>query len=211
LDIYPTGVFGEIDNYWPFILTTWHGQSFILPFAKPLPKNVRVLVSGSADGQFLARVLSLIQIPVIVGSGAGPGKASRENEHSKTLVRKRSIAAFYEMLDALRVGDSVASTADVPKFSRKVGRGIVSLARRSGRPIIPIAIMTSYRIVLDSWDKALLNLPFGRVIIVVGKAIFVEDTDDAAILAGCQQELEIELNVINAQAADLAAKKRDTQ
>ena len=41
--------------------------------------------------------------------------------------------------------------------------GIVTLARLSGRPIVPVALATSRRKVLEkTWDKTTINLPFGR-------------------------------------------------
>src|SRR4030095_12874659 len=103
-------------------------------------------------------------------------------------VRKGGRGAFRALLDTLEAGDSVALTADVPKIARIAGRGIVMLARESGRPIFPIALptrrrhaldnvlrapdsgcpifpiapATSRRYVLDNWDKTTINLPFSR-------------------------------------------------
>ena len=62
--------------------------------------------------------------------------------------------------------------ADIPHGTpREAGLGIVTLARLSGRPIVPWRIATSRRKVLEkSWDKTTINLPFGRCAIVVGDA-----------------------------------------
>ena len=76
--------------------------------------------------------------------------------------RKGGVGAFQQMLDALADDYSVALTADVPKIARVAGRGIVMLARESGRPIFPIALATSRRYVLDNWDRTTINLPFSR-------------------------------------------------
>ena len=39
----------------------------------------------------------------------------------------------------------VVLTADVPKIARVCGEGIVTLAKLSGRPIVPVAVVTSRR------------------------------------------------------------------
>jgi lysophospholipid acyltransferase (LPLAT)-like uncharacterized protein len=82
------------------------------------------------------------------------------------------------MLTALAEGYNVALTADVPKVARIAGLGIIKLARFSGRPIYPVAVATSRRIVLDNWDHSAINLPFGRVAIVSSDPVRPTDADD---------------------------------
>ena len=75
----------------------------------------------------------------------------------------------------------MALTADVPKVSRVAGLGIVKLARKSGRPIYPVAVATSRRVELDNWDRSDVNLPFGRFAIAVGDPIRIEaEADETA-------------------------------
>ncbi len=52
-------------------------------------------------------------------------------------------------------------TADVPKIARRCGEGIVTLARMSGRPIVPAAVATSRRMEFGSWDRASIACPSG--------------------------------------------------
>ena len=74
------------------------------------------------------------------------------------------------MHSALRDGYNIVMTADVPKVSRVAGLGIVMLARVSGRPIYPVAMATSRRVKLNSWDSSAVNLPFSRGAVVMGEA-----------------------------------------
>ncbi len=75
----------------------------------------------------------------------------------------------------------------MPKVARVAGLGIVKLAQHSGRPIYPVAIATSRRIVLDNWDRTAINLPFGRVAMVAGEPIYVpRDADDATLEASAR-------------------------
>jgi hypothetical protein len=47
------------------------------------------------------------------------------------------------------------------------------LAALAGVPILPCAAQTSRRIVLRTWDRMALPLPFGRGVVVCGPAITV--------------------------------------
>jgi hypothetical protein len=62
--------------------------------------------------------------------------------------------------------------ADISKGeSRQAGEGIVRLAKISGRPIVPVALATSRRNVLErTWDKTTINLPFGTPLRQAGTA-----------------------------------------
>ena len=58
-------------------------------------------------------------------------------------MRKKALQAFTGMLRELKSGGSVIVTADVPKISRVAGLGIVTLAKHSQCPILPVAMATS--------------------------------------------------------------------
>ena len=58
-------------------------------------------------------------------------------------MRKKALQAFTGMLRELKSGGSVIVTADVPKVSRVAGLGIVTLAKYSQCPILPVAMATS--------------------------------------------------------------------
>ena len=115
------------------------------------------------------------------------------------------------MLDALAQGYNVALTADVPKVARVAGLGVVKLAQHSGRPIYPIAIASSRRIELDNWDRTAINLPFSRLAMITGDAIYVARDADAAALESARQQVESELNRVTARAYDIADRKRSQQ
>ena len=108
------------------------------------------------------------------GSG-GPADRARD---------KGGALAMRELLRQLELGASVALTADVPKRARVCGLGIVSLAKLSGRPILPTAVVTSRRIQFDTWDRASLGLPFSRAVVLTGDLVRVPpDADDATMEA----------------------------
>lgn len=175
-----------------YIIATWHGQNYLLPFALDTPNEIRVLAATHKDGQFFAGILAQLGFDVILGSGAGI--------NPRDIMRKRSLAAFEEMLTALQDDCAIALTADVPKFPRLVGNGIMKLAYYSGRPIVPVAVRTSHTFSIPTWDKTLINLPFGRLTVIIGNPIFVTDTADQDLLESKRLELEVALNSVNAHA-----------
>lgn len=168
--IEPADIYERVRGELPLIIAMWHGQHVMIPFARPDWMPACSLVSRHGDGGFNAVALRELGIGAIRGSGA-MGKKIRE---------KGGAPAFLAMIRRLAAGDTMVLTADIPKRARVCGAGIVTLARASGRPIHPIAVVTSRRIDFKSWDRASIGLPFGRGAIVVGEPIAVaRDADEA--------------------------------
>jgi lysophospholipid acyltransferase (LPLAT)-like uncharacterized protein len=171
------------------IIALWHGEHFLMPVGWR-PEKLNILISAHRDGEVLARACSYYGLKCIRGSG-GPGS---------DFVRKKAVRAFAAMLRALRLGESVALTADVPKVPRVAGLGIVTLAKHSGCPIIPVAVATSRCYRLSNWDRTCINLPFGRVSAAKGKPIFVAPHADDAELESARCAVEASLNEVTARA-----------
>ena len=111
-----------------------------------------------------------------------------------------------EMIATLEQGINIALTADVPKISRVAGLGVVTLARYSGRPIYPIAIATSRRVTAPSWDKASVDLPFGKGGAVAGDPIRVSKDADEHELEVARKLVQARLNEVTMRAEALAAR-----
>jgi len=193
----PADIFETIDPDLPVIVTFWHGQHFLTPFAMKPHHKAKVLISRHADAQINAIAAEKLGVGTIRGSGA----TSRHDFH-----RKGAVSATLEMLDTLAQGVNVAMTADVPKIARKVGLGVVTIARYSGRPILPLAMATRNRITLKSWDRASLNLPFGPGAAVVEKPIFVPRDADEAALREARDLVQQRLEAATARAEALVGR-----
>jgi len=157
----------------PLIAAMWHGQHLMMPLARPKTFGpLAVLISRHEDAGAQASAARRLGITPIRGSG---GPVDRQ-------YYKGGAPALRALLRQLESGSSVALTADVPKRARVAGTGIVTLARLSGRPIVPTAVVMSRRVQFNTWDRATLGLPFGRAVVVVGDFIHVPpDADDAAL------------------------------
>ena len=154
----------------PAIGAMWHGQHLMLSFSWPHAiARVAALISRSGDGGMQAAALRRLGVIPVRGSGGRAGRAQR----------KGGAPALRGLMRALEDGASVAMTADVAKVARVAGLGIVTLARLSGRPILPMAVVAKRRIDFKSWDRASIGLPFNRCAIVIGDPIRVPaDADD---------------------------------
>jgi len=181
----PPDVYDLVEPQMPAIFAFWHGQHFLTPFIKTKDiHRAKVLVSRHRDGEFNAVAAERLGIGTIRGSG----------DHGSAFHRKGGVGAFKEMVRALEQGYNVALTADVPKRSRIAGLGIIMLARESGRPIMPLAMVTSRFLRLKNWDRTTINLPFGRGALVGGEMIMVPPDAGAEAMEELRARLEATLN-----------------
>jgi lysophospholipid acyltransferase (LPLAT)-like uncharacterized protein len=177
----PPDVYARVEPQIPAIFAFWHGQHFLTPFIKNKDSyRAKVLISRHRDGEFNAIAVERLGIGTIRGSG----------DHSGAFHRKGGVGAFREMVQALDEGWNVATTADVPKRARVAGMGVIMLARESGRPIIPFAMVTSRFIRLKNWDSTTINLPFGRGAVVGIDAVVVPPDADAETMERLRQQVE---------------------
>lgn len=191
----PPDIYESIAHDLPVIVAMWHGQHFLMPFIrlKTDAHKAKVLVSRHRDGAINAAAAERLGIGTIRGSG------TQGQDHLK----KGGITAFNEMLTALQEGYTVALTADVPKVARVCGLGIVKLASVSGRAIYPIAVATSRRFEMNTWDRTAINLPIGRGARVAGEPIRVPPDADEAGLESARRAVERSLNAATERAYQL--------
>jgi len=181
----PPDVYAMAEPHQPLIFAFWHGQHFMTPFIKTKDSHrAKVLISRHRDGEFNAIAAERLGIETIRGSG----------DHGGAFNRKNGVGAFMEMVRALQENCNVATTADVPKRARVVGMGVMMLARESGRPIVPFAMVTSRYIRLKNWDSTTINLPFGRGAVVGIDAVVVPPDADAETMEKLRLQVEEYLN-----------------
>ncbi len=176
----------------PCILTLWHGQGFMALPVKPPAMKVKVLVTRHGDGQFAGRALSSLGAELIHGAGAAGRKRKRD---------KGGAQALRAMVKALADGYSVIITADMPGSPpRQAGLGVVTLARLSGRPVVPVGLATSNSIALNTWSRFVVNLPFSRIGFAVGDPVYVPRETRNAEMEAARKAVQDGLNAAGASA-----------
>jgi lysophospholipid acyltransferase (LPLAT)-like uncharacterized protein len=165
------------------LLVTWHGQS-LLPIARSRGRGYFGMVSLSRDGDLLTEYFRRMEWRVIRGS-TKRGGAPAARVAVKTLCTPGTVLAI---------------TPDGPRGpARKVQPGVVFLARKSGKPLIPVGISVSRSWHARSWDSFSVPKPFARVEWLFGEPIFVGPDDDSD--AVCQR-VEDAINQLEAEARE---------
>jgi lysophospholipid acyltransferase (LPLAT)-like uncharacterized protein len=155
------------------IYAFWHGHLLYLMY-RYRGSGVYILVSQSRDGEVLSRILRHFGLPTIRGSSSRDGRRS-----------------LLELVRRVRVGASAGIAPDGPRGPRHQAQlGIITLARLSEVPIVPVAVGARWKIVFQSWDRFLLPLPGSRVVVAYGEPVVVPSDADAALLEQKRQELE---------------------
>jgi hypothetical protein len=191
--VVPADAYDKIESEIPVILVFWHGQQFLMSYVvKPHWRGVG-LFSRHGDAEINAFAVEAHGYRTIRGSG----------DHGREFLRKGALSATLQMIDALNDGCTLALTADVPKVARVASKGIVTLARHSGRPILPVSVLSTRRIVANSWDRANFLLPFGHVFLVFGDYIRVDRHADRATIESARALLERQLNDLSARTEAL--------
>lgn len=184
---------GTYEKVTPAIIALWHGQHLLIPFYYPHGKPLVVMVSRSADAEMNALVVERIGFQAVRGSGG--------RDRSRHL-EKGGATALIALKKALDAGKNVAMIADIPHGTpREAGLGIITLARISGRKILPLAMASSRRKVIEkSWDKTTIPLPFGRAALIVGEPVSVPADADDAMMEEKRRELTASLNAATERA-----------
>lgn len=174
----------------PFILAFWHGRLMMMPYCWRPGREMNMLISQHRDGELIARTIGHFGLGAVRGSSAKPGKQE-----------KGGGAALRAMVKQLLRGAYVGVTPDGPRGpSQMVGDGILSVARLSGAPIIPVSFATNRRIHARSWDRFLIALPFSRGVFVWGTPHYVPRDATVSGLEQARHALQDELDRITREA-----------
>ena len=147
------------------IYAVMHGQLLLSTYLYR-GNRVAVMISRHGDGELIA------QIAERLGFKAARGSSSR-NGAKASLEMVRSCA-----------DRPWAITPDGPRGPRgSVAPGVVWLAARGGRPIVPVGVAASRAKYCRSWDRFAVPWPFAKVTAVFGDPIEIpaEDMDEATL------------------------------
>ena len=166
----------------------WHQR--LLPFCfTHRSQGVQVMVSTHRDGELITQIISRL------GFGAVRGSSTRHGRQ-----------ALFGMSVESRRGLDLAVTPDGPRGPRHVLKpGTVILARRTGRPVVPIANSTWPRVELSSWDRFHVPLPGARCAVVVGDPWFPSDPSVRS-LDDDRRDLEGRLKTVTDEADRLSRR-----
>ena len=151
-----------VENLWKknesFILCFWHGRLLMMPLSWNIKKKINVLISAHSDGQLLSKTVKYFDIKTIIGSSSKGGSEAIRN-----------------IIKSLKSGISIGMTPDGPRGPRmKINSAIIKIASLTGNKIVPLSYSVKKKIFLNSWDKFLVALPFGKGCFIWGKPIKIK-------------------------------------
>jgi len=189
-------------RYNPFIITFWHGRHIMGPFLRPKNEQILAMFSRSADAEINARVGEKLGLKTVRGSGGRPSSLNAAD--------KGGARALLRLKNALKAGETTAMIADIAHGrAREAGKGIILLAKLSGRPIVPyIYAFSREKILTDTWDNTAIPLPFGRSIFLMGEAVFVPTDADEDLLEQKRMELTNMMNALTDKAYQLLGARQ---
>jgi len=140
-----------------------------------------LLVSDSLDGDILVKTLGRGDYRFVRGATGGDGR--------------RALVLLRRELDA---GHSVGLAVDGPEGPfGSIREGILHLARMTGAPVVPLIARTSHPLVLDTWDRTVVPMPFRRVEMVIGPVLRIPrdsgEQEMAGYLAGLAEFFGVEV------------------
>ncbi|MGQ9920827.1 MAG: lysophospholipid acyltransferase family protein [Desulfobacca sp.] len=157
------------------LLTCWHGQ-LAYPFYKfpSLARPIVLLASPSVDGDLISRVAERYGARVFAGSR-----------------HKGGLAALYKIAAAMRQGHHGGIIADGSRGPyHHLKKGVVFLAREAGAAVLPVAVASSRKLILNTWDRFEIILPYSQVALVYGEPFFVPPDCSLTTLAAYHRALE---------------------
>ncbi|MGR3341710.1 MAG: lysophospholipid acyltransferase family protein [Paracoccaceae bacterium] len=139
----------------PVILVTWHGRLSMMPYAWDW-KTWQFTVLGFDHPA--AKVMG--------------DTARKRGIHLLPLSRKSSnTGVLRHAVKAYRAGQCIGVTPDGPMGPHMVMKpGAVELAALCGAKIAPLTFSVKRRLVLKTWDRFVLPLPFNRGVFIMGPA-----------------------------------------
>ncbi|MBX3443230.1 MAG: lysophospholipid acyltransferase family protein [Planctomyces sp.] len=166
-----------------FLYCLWHDAILGVIFGDR-PVKMAGLVSRHTDGSYVADIMESVGLTPIRGSSQRGGEAA--------LRRMIDAAAEYH----------IAITTDGPRGPRHVVKeGIVFLASRTGRPIVPAAIdATRAWRPRGRWTDMLIPKPYSRMTLLIGEPLHVPEDADREAREALRQELQRRMDALTAEA-----------
>ena len=178
------------------IALVWHSRFMMLTSAwKKKYQLPYVLISRSRDGNIVAHTSHRLGLKTIRGSAK---KAAKGNLAAKA---KGGAKASLDIVTALENNGCIVITPDGPRGPRqRLGDGSIRLARITGAPIMPCTFAIRNRKQLNSWDKLIIPLPFGKGKIIWGTPVEVPADADEREIEHIRERIESEMNIFLADA-----------
>jgi lysophospholipid acyltransferase (LPLAT)-like uncharacterized protein len=175
-----------------YIFAFWHGRLFILTYVHR-NEDVNVLVSTHQDGEYITQMITGLGLGTVRGSSTRGGARA--------------------VLGLLRAGEEkhvLAISPDGPRGPREQCQaGIAYVAKKTGLPVVPIGVSHKPSLVLSSWDRFMIPLPFARCVVVYGEPAIYDQAMTEESVEEARLDLENRIKAVTAEADYACGRKTD--
>ncbi len=167
-----------------FIYAFWHARTVTITWWRR-GEGIAVLVSQHADGELIARVSERL------GYVTGRGSSTRGGE-----------AGMRDMIRWARAGRQLAVAPDGPRGpAHHVKDGLLVMASRLGRRIVPMGAAADHEWRARSWDQHRIPKPFARIVLRHAAPVAVVKDIHGDALIPARLELDAALDTVQAEAS----------
>ena len=185
LDFRSSGVHPVAPSPQRYIYAFWHETMLV---AAMFRARASLLISQHADGEIIAQVARHFRVEAVRGSSTRGGAS-----------------AVLQMIEASRRTHLVV-TPDGPRGPRrKVQKGAIYLAARTGLPLVGFGAGFSHAWRARSWDRFAVPLPFSTVCLVGCQPLHVPPEADGTAIELYRSEFEARLLQATHDAENWAA------
>ncbi len=161
------------------IYVYWHDRMFLTTYLLR-NRGALFLTSRSFDGEYLARIFQRFGYGIIRGSSSSGGSE-----------------ALASLAEGIHEGRAVSLTVDGPRGPRYESKvGAIVLAKRTGRPVVPIIIESRRFKMMGSWDRLQVPFPFSSAAVFVGDPIYVSPDATSGEVDSAHRQMQESLDAL---------------
>ncbi|MGM0586518.1 MAG: lysophospholipid acyltransferase family protein [Pseudomonadota bacterium] len=184
-----------------WIIPVWHGRLMGAPCEKTKAMRVWALISANRDGDIIAQAVARFGAPSIRGSSRDPRKPDKDKRGRAAA--QEAARVMSEETDAVLV-----LTPDGPRGPRMHAQpGVATIAIAARAPVAPYAYATRRAIMLKTWDRFLIPLPFDRGVKVWGDPLEPPEDDSAEAAEAFRAQVEAAMLEVTERADRLAGRE----
>jgi lysophospholipid acyltransferase (LPLAT)-like uncharacterized protein len=157
------------------LAVAWHQDYLLGPFTFR-GYNIVTMASRGEWGEIMAAFLKRIGYTAVRGSGSKGGKEALAE-----------IIEYYHSNDKIFCAFAGDGSKGPPQ---KLQKGMIVIAKECGTPIFPVKTWAKRKILLSTWDRTLVPLPFNECLYFAGDPVSVPPDATPDVMEAKRQELE---------------------
>ncbi len=164
----------------PLIILMWHNQIVGIPYSWGLNKKVYNIVTDHPDGNLSNKIQKKFGFISI----------QRSSKKPTNILRK--------LIEVGKNNDCIFITPDAPHGpANQINSNIYNLVKKIDANVIFLSFKTNKKIILKTWDKLRIPMPFSKGFFYWGKIIDYKKFNEEQFNKKIKENLDEGINVVN--------------